>query len=594
MPYSYRKTKIPLLWLRRHTSDREFMLLSSVLVGLTAGLAAVVLKTLVHYIHLLLAYGNRLLDQPYWLVVFPTIGIFLTVVIVKLYFKGKIGRGTANILYNISQKSSMVERHKMYSHVITSALTAGFGGSAGLESPIVVTGSAIGSNYGREYHLNYRDRTLLLASGAAAGIAAVFNAPIAGVLFAIEVLLTDISISAFIPLIIAAVVGALCSRIILQEDILFYIGQPEVFAAGHVPFYVLLGILCGMMSVYYTRMTLLVEEQFEAYENIVFARALVGGLLLGLLIMLFPPLFGEGYDSITLLESNKAQQLLQDSWLAFFGTNDWLVLGFVGALALVKVFATTITIASGGNGGNFAPSMFVGACTGFFFSRIVNLLNISNLPTSSFSMVGMAGILSGVMHAPLTAVFLIAEITGGYSLMIPLMLVAATSYAMVKFFEPYSLDTKKLAQKGQLLTPNKDRTILHIMKIRHLIETEFQSIAPDATLGELVQVIASSRRNLFPVVTADGTLAGVLLLENVREIMFKSDKYDVVQVRELMIKPPAIVQYDDSMADVMKKFDASGAWNLPVLHNEMYLGFVSKSSIFTKYRKLLIKTTNVT
>lgn len=593
MSSTFKKYKIPLLWLRRHTSDREFMLISSVLVGLTAGLAAVVLKTLVHYIHVLLAYGNRLLDQPYWLVVFPLVGILLTVFVVRVFFKGSIGRGTANILFNISQKSSMVERHKMYSHVFTSAITAGFGGSAGLESPIVVTGSAIGSNYGRDYHLNYRDRTLLLASGAAAGIAAVFNAPIAGVLFAIEVLLTDISISAFIPLIISAVVGALCSKIILQEEILFYIGQREFFAASHVPYYVLFGILCGMISVYYTRMALRVEELFESYKVNVYRRALVGGVLLGLLIMLFPPLFGEGYDSIRLLEGNEAQELLQNSWLAFFGSNEWLVLCFVGALALVKVFATTITIASGGNGGNFAPSMFVGASTGFFFSRLANLLHLGNLPVSSFSMVGMAGILSGVMHAPLTAVFLIAEITGGYTLMIPLMLVAATSFAMVKYFEPYSLDTKKLAQKGQLLTHNKDRTILRIMKIRHLIETDFQEISPDATLGELVQLIAHSRRNLFPVVSPDHKLAGVILLENVREIMFKAEKYEQVRVKELMIKPPAVVQYDDSMADVMKKFDESGAWNLPVLRGEQYLGFVSKSSIFTKYRKLLIKTTNV-
>ncbi|WP_089317680.1 chloride channel protein [Pontibacter ummariensis] len=592
MPY-YKKTKIPLLWLRRHTSDREFMLISSVLVGLTAGMAAVVLKTLVHYIHELLAYGNRLLDQPYWLVIFPLIGILLTVFVARTLFQGKPSRGTASVLFNISQKSSMVERYNMYFHVITSALTVGFGGSAGLESPIVVTGSAIGSNYGREYHLNYRDRTLLLASGAAAGIAAVFNAPIAGVLFAIEVLLTDISISAFIPLIIAAVVGTLCSKIILQEEILFYIGQREFFAAAHVPFYVLLGILCGMMSVYYTRMALRVEELFEGYHNKVYTRAMVGGVLLGLLIMLFPPLFGEGYTSVSLLESNNAQMLLQDSWLAFFGTNEWLVLGFVGALALVKVFATTITIASGGNGGNFAPSMFVGATTGFFFSRLVNLLEISRLPVSSFSMVGMAGILSGVMHAPLTAVFLIAEITGGYTLMIPLMIVSATSYALVKYFEPYSLDTKKLAQKGQLLTHNKDRTILRIMKIRHLIETEFQPVSPDATLGELVQVIAHSRRNLFPVVNAEQKLEGVILLENVREIMFKAEKYDTVKVKELMVRPPAMVQYDDSMADVMKKFDESNAWNLPVLRQDQYLGFVSKSSIFTKYRKLLIKTTNV-
>ncbi len=591
MPHS-KKYKIPLLWLRRHTSDRNFMLISSVLVGFTAGLAAVALKTLVHYIQVLLSYGNRLLDQPYWLVIFPLIGILLTVAIVQVFFKGSIGRGTANILYTISQKSSIVERHKMYSHVITSGITAGFGGSAGLESPIVVTGSAIGSNYGRDYHLNYRDRTLLLACGAAAGIAAVFNTPIAGVLFAIEVLLSDISIAAFIPLILSAAVGTLCSRIILQEDILFFIGHSETFEAFHVPYYAMLGVLAGLISVYYSRMALRVEELFEPYQHKVWSRALIGGALLGLLIMLFPPLFGEGYASITLLEKNKAEQLIQNSWLAFFGENEWLLLGFVGILALVKVFATTVTISAGGNGGNFAPSMFVGATTGFFFSRLVNMLNISKLPENSFSMVGMAGILSGVMHAPLTAIFLIAEITGGYTLMIPLMIVSAASFAVVKYFEPYSLDTIKLAQKGQLLTRNKDKTILHIMKIRHLIESNFQPVAPDASLGELVQVIAHSRRNLFPVVSADGKLNGIILLENVREIMFKTEKYDTVSASQLMIQPPATVQVNDSMAHVMQVFDETGAWNLPVLEGEQYVGFVSKSSIFTKYRNLLIKTTS--
>ena len=589
MPH-LKKYKIPLLWLRRHTSTREFVLISSVLVGLTAGLAAVVLKTLVHYIQQLLAYGNRLLEQPVWLVVFPLLGILLVVFLVRVMFSGLLGRGTASILHAISQKSSIVESHKMYSHVLTSGITAGFGGSAGLESPIVVTGSAIGSNYGREYHLNYRDRTLLLACGAAAGIAAVFNAPIAGVLFAIEVLLTDISISAFIPLIISAVVGALCSRIILREEILFFADQIQ-FEASHLPFYVLLGVLTGLVSVYYSRMAWRIEALFEPYQDQPYRRALIGGVLLGLLIMLFPPLFGEGYGSIKLLESGKAASLLQDSWLGFFGTNEWLVLGFVGMLALVKVAATTFTIAGGGNGGNFAPSMFVGAHTGYFFSRLTNMLQIHAIPESSFTIVGMAGILSGVMHAPLTAVFLIAEISGGYTLMIPLMIVSATAYALVKYFEPFSLDTKKLAQKGELLTANKDRTVLRIMQIRHLIETDFHPVKPTATLGELVEVIAHSRRNIYPVVDDDHKLAGIIMLEDVREIMFKQEKYNQVQAMELMVQPPAIVHHTDTMAEVMKKFDETGAWNLPVLQGERYLGFVSKSSIFTKYRKLLIKTT---
>ncbi|NDK54374.1 chloride channel protein [Pontibacter fetidus] len=589
----YKKYKLPLLWLRRHTSSREFMLISSALVGLTAGMAAVILKTIVHYLYLMLAYGGRLLDTPVLLVVLPIIGILLTVMVIQLFFKGKVEGGTAGILYSIAQKSSIVRRSKMYSYVITSGITAGFGGSAGLESPIVVTGSAIGSNFGRSYHLNYRERTLLLACGAAAGVAAVFNAPVAGVLFAIEILLTDISISAFIPLMIAAVVGTLCSTLTLDEDLLFYVEKINDFYAGNIPFYMVLGALTGLISVYYTRTVHWIEAIFEPLAGKVYKRALIGGLCLGLLIMLFPPLFGQGYEAIKLLQHDNAELLLKDSWLRFFGTNEWVVLCFAGALALVKVIASTLTLVSGGKGGNFGPSMFVGAFAGFFFAKLVNLTALGNVPVNSFTMVGMAGILSGVMHAPLMGIFLIAEITGGYALIIPLMIVSATSYAVVKYFEPYSLEAKKLAQKGQLLTHNKDATVLRIMKIRHLIETEFQAISPEATLRDLVDVIAHSRRNLFPVVDANGTLAGIILLEDIREIMFNTSRYDTVKTKELMVKPPVLVQHDDSMADVMKKFDTSGAWNLPVVEGDKYLGFVSKSSIFTKYRKLLIKTTNV-
>ncbi|WP_242918797.1 chloride channel protein [Pontibacter liquoris] len=569
------------------------MLISSALVGLTAGLAAVILKTIVYYIYVALTYSGGLLEKPIWLIVLPVIGILITVVVVQVFFKGKVEGGTAGILYSISQKSSIIRQSKMYSYVITSGITIGFGGSAGLESPIVVTGSAIGSNYGRSYHLNYRERTLLLACGAAAGIASIFNAPIAGVLFAIEVLLTDISIAAFIPLMVAAVVGTLCSKLILGEDLLLFVGNLKDFRAGNVPFYVLLGALTGLVSVYYTRTVHRIEAMFEPLEHKVYTRALIGGLCLGLLIMLFPPLFGQGYESVKLLENDQAELLLKESWLSFFGTNEWVVLCFTGALALMKVIASTLTIASGGKGGNFGPSMFVGAYTGFFFSKLINLTEIGAVPVSSFTMVGMAGILSGVMHAPLMGIFLIAEITGGYTLMIPLMVVSATSYAVVKYFEPYSLEAKRLAQKGQLLTANKDRTVLQIMKIHPLIETEFQPVAPDATLRELVEVIAHSRRNIFPVVSAKGALEGIILLEDIREIMFKTDRYDTVKAKELMVQPPDVVQHDDSMANVMKKFDETGAWNLPVLDDTRYLGFVSKSSIFTKYRKLLIKTTSV-
>ncbi len=575
-------------WLSSKFNPRQILVVSSILVGLTAGLAAVLLKIAVHYIQLAITYDYHIRFQYVLYIIFPTIGILLTVWFVQKHLKGKLGRGTANILHAIARKSSFLPKDQMYSHLITSALSVGFGGSAGLESPIVVTGSAIGSNYAKTHHINYKDRTLLLACGAAAGIAGAFNSPIAGVLFALEVLLFDVSITAFIPLIIAAATGALLSKIILQEDTLFSFKLLQPFDYHNVPYYIILGLLSGFMSVYYSRIYLKIESFLKPKKKKVYKKAVFGGIILAVLILVFPSLFGEGYESIKTLADLNPEKLFEHSILSGLVTK-WTVVIFILFAMFFKAIAAAVTIGSGGNGGNFAPSLFVGAYLGFAFAYLLNLFGIADAPVSNFTIVAMAGILSGVFHAPLTAIFLIAEITGGYELMIPLMIVSAGSFIISKYFEPYSMDVKRLAKKGHIYTSDKDKNILTSLKINNLIEKDFQLVQPYATLGELVELVAHSKRNIFPVVSNE-ILLGVIVLDNIREIMFKHDMYDKVYVKELMRKPPATISLDEKMEQVMKKFDETGAWNLPVLDKDKYIGFISKSSIFVQYRNRLIKS----
>jgi len=578
-------------WLHYKLSKRQFLIFGSMLVGLTAGLGAVILKTFVHYIRKVIIHDYHFKLQYYIYLFLPLIGILLTVYFVKKVLHGKLGRGTANILHAISKKSAILPKDQMVSHIITSSLTVGLGGSAGLESPMVTTGAAIGSNFARTYHLTYKDRVLLLASGVSAGIAAAFNSPIAGVLFALEVILADVSISAFIPLIIAAAAGALCSKVILKEGILLSFHGIKPFNYYFTPFYAVLGVLAGLVSVYYVRTFTYIEKIFKPSDKAnVYRKAIIGGLMLAVLFLFFPSLFGEGYESIKSLADTMPEQLLENSLFSSYSSNAWFVLFFIGVIILVKVFATAITISSGGNGGNFAPSLFVGAYLGYFFSKLISMLGITQLPTGNFTVVAMSGILSGVFHAPLTAIFLIVEITGGYELMIPLMMVSASSYAVMKYFEPYSMDAKKLAKKGHMLTHDKDKSILSSLKVSVIIETDFHKVKPETKLGELVDVVAHSKRNIFPVVDDEGKLLGIILLDNIREVMFKTEFYETVFVKELMRQPAATVTSDESMRAVMKKFDETGAWNFPVIDDEKYIGFISKSSIFTKYRKLLIKS----
>ncbi len=588
----FEKLSALFLKLKGRFTGKQFLIFISILVGFTAGFAAVILKFLVYYIHHLLTQDYDLPFQYILLLLFPAIGLIITAAFIKFFLKKKFSKGSPYILHSIAKKSSLIEKASMYTHIITSAITVGFGGSAGLESPIAVTGAAIGSNYGRLNILNYRDRTVLLASGAAAGISAAFNAPIAGVMFALEILLTEVTISTFIPLIISSATGALLSKVILNEEILFFFKLRQPFDYHNVPFYILLGILVGFLSVYYGKVFLKVEHYFKKYKNSFLRKSLIGGSVLAILIYLFPPLFGEGYESVKILVNGNPSDLLKNSILENFSANEWLVLFFIGGISIIKVVATSVTLNSGGNGGNFAPSLFVGAYFGFFFSRLMNMLKISDLPETNFAIVGMAGVLSGVMYAPLTGIFLIAEITGGYELMIPLMIVSAIAYAIVKNFDPYSMDIRELAKKGHIFTDNRDRNILTLLDVKDIIETNFKTVPDSANLEDLTKIIAQSKRNLFPVVNKEKVLLGVINLDDIREFLFDLQKYGDILAVELMNKPAATVQFNEEMSSVMRKFDETGSWNLPILDGQVYVGFISKSTIFNEYRDQLIRNSS--
>ena len=566
---------------------RSYLIVASILVGVTAALAAVVLKTFVHYLHGLPAWFSKYSYPGIWLIVLPISGIIITILVTRFFFQGKLEKGLGSILHAISMKSSRVEKDKMYSHVITSGITVGMGGSAGLEAPIVITGSAIGSNLANLFKFGYKERTLLLACGAASGIAAVFNSPIAGVVFALEVLLTEFSIPGFIPLLISAASATIVSKLLYRGQ-LFYLVSHEWYLNA-IPFYIILGVVCGLLSVYMKRVTLGVESYFNTDKRKVI-KMISGILLLGGLIFLMPPLFGEGYDSIkTLLEGNFSA-IMKFSIFQGFELNAWAILIFTLGIILIKVFATALTIGSGGNGGIFAPSLFTGAFTGFGLAHLVNTTGVANLKIPNFIVVGMAGILSGVVHAPLTAIFLIAEITGGYTLFVPLMIVSALSYFITRYFEPHSVYTKHLAKKGQLLTDDKDSNVLIYLKISDLVETDFVILKTTDHLNTLVDAFSRSNRNIFPVVDEKDEFYGVILLGKVKEYILKKELYDITTIRDLA-EVPSTIDVMESMESVMAKFETSGYWNFPVLDGKRYIGFISQSTILTSYRRTLKKST---
>ncbi|GAA5032086.1 chloride channel protein [Marivirga lumbricoides] len=578
-----------LIWRVKHISTKNFVLIISGVIGLIAGVAAVVLKESVHVIQGALTRDFHQNLANYLYLSYPLIGIILTVLLTKYILKEKMGHGITDILYTISKKSSIVKRTKTFSRMLTSALTVGFGGSVGLEAPIVVTGSAIGSNIGRLVHLSYKQRTLLIGCGSAGAISAIFNSPIAGVIFSIEVILSEITISSFIPLLIASVAGALVSLTLLGDDVLFSFTLTEGFAASDTPFYLFLGVFTGLVSLYFTRAVGRVEGLIKNVKGD-FNRALVGGVSLGFLIFILPPLYGEGYDTIKNLLQGNAQNLLNNS--LFFSEIDsfFFMVLFVAAIILIKPVATALTLGSGGSGGIFAPSLFIGGVTGYLFAYLINLTGIAEpISTSNFTLVGMSGVMSGVLHAPLTAIFLIAEITSGYTLFVPLMIVSAISYSTISYFEKYSLYTKPLIEKGDLIYHDKDRQVLSLIDLKKIVETDLLTIDPNASLGSLVDLVRFSKRNIFPVVNEQQELMGIVTLDDIREIMFDTDSRKNIIVNTLMHSPPTYVSSKESMQSVMIKFEKTGAWNLPVIDEGKYIGFVSKSRIFNAYRKKLIR-----
>ena len=583
----FRRFESIIAMLQSILTQKQFIFMSSVLVGISCAFAVIVLKTFAHSVFSFATYINGILKLSFINSILPIIGILLTVFVVKRVLGGTIEKGTSQILYTVAKKASIIPKKQMYAQIITSSLTVGLGGSAGLESPIVVTGAAFGSNYAQNYKLPYKDRTLLIGCGVAAGIAAAFNAPIAGVLFAIEVLLVDVSISAFTPIMISAATGALVSAIVLDENILLNFKQQQTFDYHNIPFYVLLGVLTGFIAVYYARNFQRVEHYFSKLKMSAYKKALFGSSMLAILIFIFPTLFGEGYESIKTLSESDPGKLLDNTLFEGFRNNQWVLLLFVGCTMMVKVFASGLTIGSGGNGGNFAPSLFLGSYIGYFFSKLISLTGLTQLPISNFTMVGMAGILSGLFHAPLTAIFLIAEITGGYSLMIPLMIVSSISFAISKRFEKYSLDVKGLAQKGHAFTSNKDSNILSTLEIDSIIQTDYLTVSPDEHLSKLVDYISHSNQVVFAVINSDSELVGIVHFNDIREIIFNIYRVKYTLIKDVMKTPPATISSIDSMETVMNKFEASKVAFLPVIKNGKYYGFISKSIALEAYRTKL-------
>lgn len=584
---TFRRFELFFMKVKTLVSPRQFIYISSVLVGLSAAMAVIVLKTFAHSVYKYSQYLDGILHLPYSNSTLPIIGILLTVIVIKKVLNGHIDKGTSQIMYAVAKTRSIIPSKQMYAQIITSSLTVGMGGSAGLESPITVTGAAFGSNYALNYRLSYKDRTLLLACGVAAGIAAAFNAPIAGVLFAIEVVLAEISITAFTPLIISAATGAIISSIVLKEDILFSFKQIYEFENRNLPYYILLGILSGFVSVHYARNFRKVEAFFAKRKTNSFRRALLGSGMLALLIFVFPTLFGEGYESIKLLADNQPNKLVENSIFEVFSDKKWVLLVFISFTMLIKVFATGITLGAGGNGGNFAPSLFVGSYLGFTVAYFFNTIGLSKLPIGNFTLVGMSGILSGLFHAPLTAIFLIAEITGGYGLMIPLMLVSSISFAISKRFEPYSFDIKHLADKGEVFTDDKDKNILQSIDFKRLIDTKFSPVKDSKTLDELIEKIKNSDDVLFPVLNDKNDLIGLIHLDDVRPIIFSAFKIKYTSIHEVVQPIKTVIQFNDTVDVIMDKFETSQQSILPVIQDKQFVGFLHKSDILEKYRDRL-------
>ena len=571
-------------WRTAHLTNQQFMLLLSVPTGFLGGLAAIIIKRLAHGIRdLVLSVHFEYSDILYF--VYPAIGILLTLVFCKYILRKEIGHGIPGILYAIKKKKGEVSKHSMWSTIIASALTVGFGGSVGLEGPSVSTGASIGSNLARWLKLEYKQVVMLIGMGGAAALAAIFQAPMAGIFFALEVLMIDLSLGSLIPIICASFTAILTSYFLLGQAVEYNAVISEGFIPANALYYIGLGLFVGLISAYFLRVTFGVEKRFKNIAS-PWKRFIIGAVLLGILIYLFPALYGEGYDAVNAALRGDYTAIYKNPIFSGWDQYSWAILVLLAAIILLKAFATALTFGAGGVGGTFAPALFIGAFSGLFFSLTVNYLGIGELDPAKFALVGMSGLIAGMLHAPLTGIFLIAEITNGYSLIVPLMIVSALSYFVNRIFFRHSVYTNSVAEHGVEVTHNKDVSILTMMTINGLIETNFSKIRRGSTLGDLIPVISSSRRNIFPVVDKDGTFCGHVLLDDIRSVMFDQTLYSQ-PIEEFTVIPEYLIHPEDPMETVVKKFQVSGKYNIPVIENGKYLGYISRANVFSTYRKTL-------
>jgi len=573
------------LWLKRLPHRRLIIILAFV-VGILSGLAAVLLKHAVHWVQQMLTGWFHTTVESLLYFLYPGIGMLIALLYVKYVVKEDISHGVTKVLHAISRRESKIKRHNCHSSIVASSVTIGMGGSVGAEAPIVYTGAALGSNLAQAFKLDYRSITLMLGCGAAGAVAGIFKAPLAGIVFTLEVLMLDLSLSSILPLLVSSVTATAVSYFTLGSTVSFS-AAIEPFNIGNMPYYLVLGIFCGFGALYFTRATLSIEQRIKRILN-PFRRWILCALCLGLLIFLFPPLYGEGYGALSALLNDNSAAAAGTTLYSGLSDNAWFLLLFFIAVFFFKVFSMSLTNAGGGVGGTFGPTLFMGGIVGFVVARLINMSGLHTVPEANFAMVGMAGMMSAVMTAPLTAIFLIAEITGGYALLMPLMLVSATSFLTIRGFEKHSIYTKRLAMSGDLLTHDRDKAVLTLLQLDSLVEKDFMPVSPNTSLGELVKVISQSQRNLFPVLDNEGTLVGVVVLDDIRKLMFDTQHYDTTVVHSLMKIPEAFVRSGESMQSVLDKFESTEAWNLPVIDDAgLYLGFVSKSKIFSSYRNLL-------
>lgn len=584
-----------LIWRAKHISHKQFVAMLSVLVGFTSGVGAVVLKNLTHFIQHVLE-GKLIKEYHHaFYFLFPILGLTLVYLIMKYVIRHKISHGIPSTLFAISKRKGIMRRYQMFGSILTAPLTVGFGGSIGLEGPTVATGAAIGSNISKLFHVNQTTRNLLIGCAAAGAMSSIFKAPIAAIIFAIEVFSLDLTIASMLPLLLASLSAILTSYFFFGDDILLPFRIEDSFKLSDAPFYAILGVFAAFTSIYFTEAYDRIQRFFDSLDSPI-KRLIIGGVSLGILVYFIPPLFGEGFDVINNLIIGNPEKALENNFLNLDLNNVWIVIALLAGLVFFKIIASALTFGAGGVGGIFAPTLFMGSIMGNCIAKIINTIGLTNHPVSesNFTLVGMAGLLAGVLHAPLTAIFLIAELTGGYDLFIPLMLTAAISFSITKHFHPHSVYTMELGRRGELITHDKDHAVLTLMDIDKVVEDNFVKITTTMTLGDIVhEAVVKSNRNIFPVVDeATNKLKGIILLDDIRPIMFDQSLYSEVYASDVMQNPPDVIDIEkDKMTDIMKKFQDSNAWNLPVVKNEIYVGFISKSKLLTMYRRKLINIT---